>query len=92
MRTDEISSVTILPPITHPTKMSTATCASVFEDLESALMFLDSGLQELNPIQRELAGRFTSMCKTFARDMLAAEGDSNALRVIFGLPVNRERC
>ncbi len=66
--------------------MSTATCATVFDDLEMALLLLEAGQNHLNPIQRELANRFANTCKTFARDMLAAEGNTNAIRMVLGLP------
>ena len=75
----------ILPSVGHLAKMSTALCANVFDDLEMALLLLDAGRSQLNPVQRELADRFVSTCKTFARDMLAAEGNPNALRLVFGL-------
>jgi hypothetical protein len=78
---------TMLPSLGHLTKMSTATCANVFDELEMALLLLDAGRPELNPVQRELASRFITTCKTFARDILAAEGNSNALRMVFGLPL-----
>ncbi len=79
----------ILPSILHPKKMSTATCASVFEELENALMLLNLGRDELSPIQRELASRFISTCETFAYQMLAADGDANALRAVFGLSLSK---
>lgn len=66
--------------------MSTAMCATVFDELEMALLVLEAGQSHLNPIQRELADRFANTCKTFARDMLAAEGNRDALRMVFGLP------
>lgn len=75
----------LLPPVGHLRKMSTAMCATVFDDLEMALRLLEAGSNQFNPIQRELASRFVLTCKTFARDMLAAEGNSNALRMLFGL-------
>jgi hypothetical protein len=90
MENDKKDIVTILPPVDHPTKMSTAVCANVFDELETALMFLNVGRQELNPIQRELAERFISTCKLFARDMLAADGDRTALRMVLGLSVSEE--
>jgi hypothetical protein len=65
-------------------------CTSVFDELETALLFLNAGRQELNPIQRELANRFISTCKLFARDMLAADGDPTALRMARGLSVSDE--
>lgn len=79
-----------LPPVGPLTKISTAMCATVFDDLEMVLLMLKAGGSDLNPVQRELADRFTSTCKTFARDMLAAEGNSNALRMIFGLPPGQQ--
>jgi hypothetical protein len=80
---------TILPSVGRLMKMSTATCANVFDELEMALLLLDAGRPDLNPVQRELASRFASTCKIFARDMLAAEGNLNALRMAFGLPLHQ---
>lgn len=80
------ASTTGLPVVAHPAKMSTALCATAFDDLEMALLVLEAGGKYLNPIQRELADRFAYKCKTFARDMLAAEGNQNALRMVLGLP------
>jgi hypothetical protein len=75
-----------LPVAGHLTKMSSALCATAFDDLEMALLVLEAGGKYLNPVQRELVDRFANTTKTFARDMLAAEGNQNALRMTFGLP------
>lgn len=85
VRSAEEGCANILHPVGQLTKMSTAMCATVFDELEMALLLLEAGRHHLNPVQRELASRFVLTCKTFACDMLAAEGNSNALRMVFGL-------
>jgi len=77
----------IFPAIANPTKMSTAMCATVFEELEDALDLLNVARNEFNPLQRQLAGRFIALCKVFGRDLLAADGNPDALRAMFGLPI-----
>lgn len=59
---------------------------AAFDDLDMALLVLEAGGKYLNPVQRELVDRFANKTKTFARDMLAAEGNQNALHMTFGLP------
>lgn len=71
----------------HPTKASTALCAEVLDSLDEALMLLNAGSGQLNPLQRQLARRFHRACTVFAREMLAAEGDRDALRYLLKLPV-----
>lgn len=78
--------ITGLPAVGRLTKMSTALCATAFDDLEMALLVLEAGGKYLNPIQRELVDRFANITKSFARDMLAAEGNQDALRMTLGLP------
>lgn len=75
-----------LPSVDHPTKVSTAMCATIFEELDSALALMHSVRGELNPLQRQLIGRFIAACKVFGRDMLAADGNHDALHEMFGFP------
>jgi hypothetical protein len=73
------------PAIDNPTKASTAMCATVFDELDAALDLLNSARGDFNPLQRQLVGRFIAVCKVFGRDMLAADGNPDALRAVFGL-------
>lgn len=75
-----------LPAVGPVRKLSTAMCSQVFEELEMAMLLLEAGDKHFNSIQRELAQHFAKTCKTFARNMLAAEGNQNALRMMMGLP------
>lgn len=75
------------PSITNPTKASTAMCATVFDELDAALGLLNAARGDFNPLQRQLVGRFITACKVFGRDMLAADGNPDALRAVFGLSV-----
>lgn len=74
-----------LPAISSPAKASTAMCATVFDELDAAVSLLNSARSDFNPLQRQLVGRFVATCKTFGRDMLAADGDVDALLLMFGL-------
>lgn len=76
------------PSIDNPTKASTAMCATVFEELESALNLLAAVRTEFNPLQRQLAGRFIVACKVFGLEMLAADGRPDALRQAFGMSID----
>jgi hypothetical protein len=76
------------PSINNPTKASTAMCATVFEELDSALNLLTAVRTELNPLQRQLAGRFIVACKVFGLEMLAADGRPDALRQAFGMSID----
>lgn len=73
------------PEIGSPAKASTAMCATVFDELDAAVSLLDSARSDFNPLQRQLVGRFVATCKVFGRDMLAADGDPDALLSMFGL-------
>lgn len=80
-----------LPSIDNPRKATTAMCATVFDELDSALSLLDSVRENFNPLQRQLVGRFIAICKVFGHDMLAADGNPDALRVIFGLSTTEKQ-
>ncbi|GLQ51492.1 hypothetical protein GCM10010872_29410 [Dyella flava] len=75
-----------LPAIEYINKESTAMCAEIFEELDATLILLDAARLQFNPLQRQLADRFILACKGFGRDMLAAEGNRDALREILDLP------
>ena len=75
-----------LPSIKNETKTSTAICAVVFEEMDAALDILDLARKDLTPVQRELVDRFIAECQLFANNMLAAEGNPDAQRAVFGLP------
>lgn len=79
--------IKIFPGNIDPRKISTAMCVSFFEDIEGALILLDSAKGEFNPIQRRLIGRFITFCKIFGLDMLAADGGRNALSEKMDLPI-----
>lgn len=77
------------PEINFPTKISTAMCATVFEELESAVELLDITRKEFNPTQQQLIGRFLIACRIFGQEMLVSDGNMDALRATLGLsPVN----
>lgn len=76
------------PAVGNPTKASTAMCATVFDELESTLSLLAAARTEFNPLQRQLVGRFSVACKAFGLEMLAADGQADALRQMFGLSVD----
>jgi hypothetical protein len=79
----DMTSLIVVGPVR---KLSTAMCSQVFDELEMALVLLEAGDNYFNSIQRELVDHFASACKTFARNMLAAEGNQNALRMMMELP------
>ncbi|SEB25418.1 hypothetical protein [Variovorax sp. YR216] len=79
----------LFPGLDRPTKRSTALCAVVIDSLDEAMTLLNvgcTGTTRFNPLQREIASRFASACADFARDMLAADGDRDALRCLLELP------
>lgn len=75
------------PSTDRLTKASTALCAAVLDSLDETLTLLNAGSAQLIPLQRQLASRFASACTVFARDMLAAEGDQDALRYLLKPPL-----
>lgn len=75
----------LFPSSMRQTKVSTAMCASFFDDIEQALLLLDSTRDQFNPLQRRLIGRFLISCKIFGRDLLAADGDRASLANTLGL-------
>lgn len=78
-------------PITNVTKVSTAMCAAAFDELEVALAVLGAARDELNPVQVQLVDRFVETCKLFGRDMMAADGDRDALGKVLGPPATPKR-
>lgn len=77
MNTEKTSK--LLPEIKSPRKMSTAWCALAFEELATALDFIELGTDEINPLQRQVWERYKMQTAQFAEDMLLADGDRNAM-------------
>lgn len=75
---------TYLPWISAPGNASATICIPVFKELDTALVLLNRVSKDLNPIQRQLVGRFIADCKVFGREILALDSDPNALRAAFG--------
>lgn len=73
----------------RPTKQSTVACRRIFDSVDDVLMVLNSqpARSRLNPLQLQIASRFATSCTLFARDMMAAEGDPDALRYLLKLPL-----
>lgn len=69
----------LLPEVQFPRKMSTAWCASAFEELASAVDFIELGTDQMTPIQLQVWQRFKEQTAQFAEDMLLAEFDRNAI-------------
>jgi hypothetical protein len=76
----------LFPAAIRQSKVSTAMCASFFEDIEQSLILLDATRDQFNPIQNRLIGRFLIACKIFGRDLLAADGEQDSLCGTLGLP------
>lgn len=79
----------ILPEIQDIRRFSTASCASIFEEMDSALSFSLAFADNLNPLQQRLLEQYIGISKTFARNMLAADGDLDALSEVLGIPKAR---
>lgn len=79
----------ILPEIQDIRRLSTASCASIFEEMDSALSFSSAFTDDLNPLQQRLLEQYIGLSKTFARNMLAADGDLDALSEVLGIPKAR---
>lgn len=75
----------LLPEVEFPRKMSTAWCASAFEELAAAVDFIDLGTDQMTPLQRQVWERYKEQTAQFAEDMLLAEGDPNAVIRRLGL-------
>ncbi|MBH3341601.1 hypothetical protein I5L51_21040 [Pseudomonas mendocina] len=78
----------IFPKIDFPRKMSTAWCSIAFEELASAIDFIELGVEQMNPDQKMVWSRYKAMTAQFADDMLLAEGDRMAIRRRLGLGVD----
>ncbi len=75
----------LLPEVEFPRRMSTAWCASAFEELATAVDFIEAGIDLMTPLQRQVWERYKLQTAQFAEDMLLAEGDRNAIIRRLGL-------
>ncbi|KPW63141.1 hypothetical protein ALO80_200133 [Pseudomonas caricapapayae] len=69
----------LLPEVQYPRKVSTAWCASAFEELAAAVEFIELGTAQMTPLQRQVWERYKEQTALFAEDMLLAEFDRNAI-------------
>ncbi|RMV51068.1 hypothetical protein ALP10_200160 [Pseudomonas syringae pv. helianthi] len=69
----------LLPEVEFPKKMSTAWCAAAFEELATAVDWIELGTDQMTPLQRQVWERYKKQTAQFAEDMLLAEGDRNAI-------------
>ncbi|WP_024677698.1 hypothetical protein [Pseudomonas syringae] len=78
----------LLTEVQFPRKMSTAWCASAFEELSAAIDFIELGTDKLTALQRQVWKRFKQQTAQFAEDMLLADSDENAIARRLGLDIN----
>ncbi|WP_117143890.1 hypothetical protein [Pseudomonas amygdali] len=78
----------LLTEVQFPRKMSTAWCASAFEELSTAVDFIDTGAKQFTPLQRQVWKRFKQQTAQFAEDMLLADSDENAIARRLGLDIS----
>jgi hypothetical protein len=76
---------TLLPEVVFPRKMSTAWCAVAFEELATAIDFIEAGIEQTTPLQQKLWERYKEQTAQFAHDMLLAEGDLDEITTRLGL-------
>lgn len=76
----------LLPEVEDPRKISTAWCAATFEELATAIDFIEAGIAQMTPLQQKVWERYKAQTAQFAEDMLLAEGDQNAIIRRIGLP------
>ncbi|WP_255300968.1 hypothetical protein [Pseudomonas syringae] len=69
----------LLPEVQFPKKISTAWCAEAFEELATAVDWIERGTDQMTPLQRQVWERYKKQTAQFAEDMLLAEGDRNAI-------------
>lgn len=69
----------LLPEVARLRRMSTAWCASAFEELAAAVDFIEAGTDQMTPLQRQVWERYKLQTAQFGEDMLLAEGDQNAI-------------
>lgn len=75
----------LLPEVEFPRKMSTAWCAAAFEELATAVDFIELGTDQMTQLQRQVWSRYKEQTAQFAEDMLLAEGDHKAITRRLGL-------
>ncbi|MCW6054577.1 hypothetical protein [Pseudomonas fragariae (ex Marin et al. 2024)] len=78
----------LLTEVQFPRKMSTAWCASAFEELSTAVDFIETGANQFTPLQRQVWKRFKQQTAQFAEDMLLADSDENAIARRLGLDIS----
>lgn len=75
----------LLPEVEFPRRISTAWCAIAFEELATAIDFIEAGSDGMTSVQRQVWERYKLQTAQFAEDMLLAEGDRNAIIRRLGL-------
>lgn len=85
MREKDSGKLALLPEVASPQKMSTAWCATAFEELAAAIDFIELGIDEFTPLQRKVWERYKSQTAQFAHDMLLAEGDRSEIERRLGI-------
>ncbi|UVM50145.1 MULTISPECIES: hypothetical protein [unclassified Pseudomonas] len=90
MNETKIGKAALLPEVIFPRKMSTAWCAVAFEELATAIDFIEAGIEQTTPLQQKLWERYKAQTAQFAHDMLLAEGNLDEITRRLGLnDVNR---
>jgi len=75
----------LLQEVEFPRGMSTAWCVAAFEELATAVDFIELGTDQMTPLQRQVWSRYKEQTAQFAEDMLLAEGDHEAITRRLGL-------
>ncbi|WP_339436819.1 hypothetical protein [Pseudomonas sp. EL_65y_Pfl1_R32] len=75
----------LLQEVEIPRRMSTAWCAAAFEELATAVDFIELGTDQMTPLQRQVWSRYKEQTAQFSEDMLLAEGDHEAITRRLGL-------
>ncbi|MDD1009712.1 hypothetical protein M5G27_19730 [Pseudomonas shahriarae] len=85
MSTTKIDARVLLPEVVSPRKMSTAWCAVAFEELATAIDFIEAGIEQTTPLQQKVWERYKAQTAQFAHDMLLAEGNLDEITRRLGL-------
>jgi len=75
----------LLPEVVSPRKISTAWCAIAFEELATAIDFIEAGIKKTTPLQQKVWERYKAQTAKFAHDMLLAEEDFEEITRRLGL-------
>jgi len=75
----------LLPAVDDPRKFSTAWCSIAFEELASAIDFIEAGIGKTNELQKRLWERYKAQTAQFAHDMLLADGNKDEIARRLGI-------